>query len=483
MGKLLLATVSTCALLGAASSHAADTVVVQWNDVSLDAIRTTHPGPPIVARMLAIVDTCMYDAWTAYDHNAAATRPSAVRKRPGAEATIANKTKAVSFAAYRALIDLFPTYTTKATAQMAALGYDLNDTSTDVTTPSGIGNVACRAVLDYRHNDGSNQLGTLNGGAPYSDYTGFVSVNTPDVISDPNAWQPLRVSDGNGGVVVQKYIAPFWGNVLPFNPRLRIPKTEGPDRFPSRDFEAGVDRILRYSANLTDEHKVIAEYWADGPKSELPPGHWSLFAKWVSERDHNTLDQDVKMFFAESNAILDASIVSWGIKRQYDSVRPVTAVHFLKAGRPVTAWAGPYQGTKTIDGAQWQPYQAATVVTPPFPEYLSGHSIFSAAGAEILKRFTGSDAFGGSYTQPPHSSRVEPNTTPATAVTLTWRTFTEAADQAGISRRYGGIHFIPGDLDGRELGHKLGAASWRLAKAYFEGHPQTAMVDDDESDD
>jgi hypothetical protein len=186
-------------LIGAGSAAAADTIVVQWNDVSLQNIRDTHPGPPIVARMLAIVDTCMYDAWTAYDSKAVPTQASGIARRPVSEATDANKLKAISYAAYRAEIDLFPTDTANANALMSTLGFDPNDTSTDTSTPSGIGNVACAAVLAFRHHDGSNQLGDLNPGA-YSDYTGYTPVNTPDVINDPNRWQPLRVSDGKGAV-------------------------------------------------------------------------------------------------------------------------------------------------------------------------------------------------------------------------------------------------------------------------------------------
>ena len=472
MRRMFLGMLATTMLACAAqSASAADTVVVQWNDVTLQAIRDTKPGPPIVSRMLAVVDTCMYDAWSAYNRRAAPTRGVGIGKRPKSPTTADDKAKAVSFAAFRAIVDLFPSSTANANALMATLGYDPMDTSTDVTTPSGIGNVACRAVLDYRHHDGSNQLGDLNGGAPYSDYTGYVPANTPMEINDPNRWQPQIISDGNGGTRVQTYVGVFWGQVLPFNPRLRIPVTEGPDVYPGRDYTQGVDSILKYSAELTDTTKTIAEYWADGPKSETPAGHWALFAKFVSQRDGHTLGQDVRMFFAESNALMDAGIVGWGIKRQYDAERPVTAVHFLKAGQQVSAWAGPFLGTQLIDGTSWRPYQPPTVVTPPFAEYLSGHSIFSGSGAEILHRFTGSDRFGASFVQPAGGSRVEPGVTPAVAVTLGWRTFNEAANQAGISRRYGGIHFIPGDLDGRALGHRLGARSWRLAVAYFEGHP------------
>lgn len=413
----------------------------------------------------------MYDAWTAYDPRAAPTRDASIAKRPRHERNDTNKSEAISFAAYRAIIDLFPAEAAAAGALMAELGYDVSDADTDHARPSGIGNAACKAVLDDRHQDGSNQLGDLSGGAPYSDYTGYRPVNTPDMINDPNRWQPLRVRNGNGGFVIQAYTAPFWGLVKPFNPKLKTPETPGPSVFPGAAYEAEVDRILQYSADLTDTQKVIAEYWADGPKSEQPPGHWSLFAKFVSQRDHHSIDQDVKMFFAESNAIFDAGIMAWAAKRQHGSVRPVTAVHFLKSGQPVRAWGGPYQGTQIMDGAAWQPYQAATLVTPPFPEYYSGHSIFSAAGAEVLRRFSGSDRFGASYTQSAHTSRVEPLTTPATDVTLSWRTFTDAANQAGLSRRYGGIHFMLGDLDARTAGRELGARDWHLAVAYFDGHP------------
>jgi hypothetical protein len=90
-----------------------------------------------------------------------------------------------------------------------------------------------------------------------------------------------------------------------------------------------------------------------------------------------------------------------------------------------------------IDGGDWLPYQPATFPTPPFPEYPSGHSTFSAAGATILALFTGSDTFGGSVTIPAGSSTVEPGISPRTDVTLSWPTFTAAANEAGISRRYG----------------------------------------------
>jgi hypothetical protein len=113
---------------------------------------------------------------------------------------------------------------------------------------------------------------------------------------------------------------------------------------------------------------------------------------------------------------------------------------------------------------------------------VSGHSAFSAAGAEVLKRFTGSDAFGNSVTIPAHSLLAEP-TSPAADTTLAWATFSEAADEAGISRRYGGIHFIDGDLRSRVLGRQVGSQAWRKAKAYWTGRIHRYREGDDRDDD
>jgi hypothetical protein len=162
-------------------------------------------------------------------------------------------------------------------------------------------------------------------------------------------------------------------------------------------------------------------------------------------------------------------IASWEAKIYYDYVRPITAIHYLYTGQRVQAWAGPGRGTKRILGEDWRPYQPTTFPTPPFSEYVSGHSTFSASAAEILKRFTGSDTFGLSIVIPAGSSRVEPGLVPSRDVTLTWPTFSSASDEAGISRLYGGIHFRDGDLNGRRLGRQVGESVWNKAQYYFSG--------------
>jgi hypothetical protein len=395
---------------------------------------------------------------------------------------LANKNKAVSFAAYRALLDLMPW--DKASVfdpLMAQLGYDTNDNSSDVTTPSGIGNVACQAVLDFRHTDGSNQLGDLTpSGVPYADYTGYTPVNLPSTVPvdiskilDPDHWQPLTYFNGTA-VVTPSFVGAQWFKVTPF-------AMTSPDQFQtfisrfgpalngSAEYQRQAEEIISFTANLTDREKMIAEYWANGPHSELPPGHWDLFAQFVSTREHHTVDDDAKMFFALTNAVFDAGIASWDAKRKFDSVRPVTAIPFLFHGKQIRSWGGPGKGTVTMDGSQWIPYQPSTFPTPPFPEYISGHSTFSAAGATILALWTQSEKFGGSVTFAAGTSVIEPGITPKAPVNLKWNTFHDAANEAGISRRYGGIHFRLGDFVGRATGDLVGVQVWIKAQRYFNG--------------
>ena len=114
-----------------------------------------------------------------------------------------------------------------------------------------------------------------------------------------------------------------------------------------------------------------------------------------------------------------------------------------------------------MDGADWLPYQPASFPTPPFPEFISGHSTFSAAAATVLELFTGRNRFGASVTFAPGTSAIEPGITPAIPVVLYWDTFTDAANQAGMSRRYGGIHFKAADLTGRAVGKVVGFQAWQ----------------------
>ncbi len=461
------------------SAPSGATVVVDWNNSALAEIRLARLGPPIVARALAISHTCMYDAWAAYDARAVGAVLGDSLRRPLSEQNDANKAKAVSFAAYRCLLNLFPAGAARLETTMLGLGYDPNDFSTDVTTPQGIGNAAASAVIDSRRNDGANQYGDLAPGA-YADYTGYAPLNpplafcTPQTVgpcppntTDPNHWQPLISDTGS----TQTFIAPFWERVKPFALTSASQfDTQPPPNYlqGTTNYAADVDEALRYSSELDLNRKVIVEYWADGPASELPPGHWGLFAQYVSQRDQNTIDKDVKMFFAMHNASFDAGIVAWHQKRRFDGVRPITAVRSLRQGTPVFAWGGPGRPSELIDGEKWIPYNPGSNLTPAFPGYISGHSTFSSASATVLRSFTGSDNFGFSTVIPPDFGRVEPGIPPVPTA-LSYTTFSAATAEAGQSRLYGGIHFADDNTIGQTVGALVGAQAWAKAQFLFNG--------------
>jgi hypothetical protein len=443
-----------------------DNVVLRWDEELLQSIRANPAatGPTVTARAIGVVHTSMFDAWAAYDARAVGTRYGDKLRRPPAERTLENKNKAVSFAAYTTLVDLFPARANDFALQMKELGYVVD--GSDTSTPAKIGLTTAQAVIAFRHKDGANQLGG------YTDTTGYQPVNTPDEVRDRWRWQPLRVPLGTGNP--QRALTPQWVEVIPFGMSSQSGRDiPGPPRLPGGEFSTeDIETAVQDTANLDDPSKIKAEYWADGPRSEFPPGHWAVFAQALSRQRRHSLDDDVKLFFTLGNALMDASIAAWFWKYKWDYVRPITGIREHYRGRQVTSWLGPYRGYGLVKGEHWIPYQELNVVTPPFPEYVSGHSTFSAAGARVLVTFTGSNAFGASVTVRAGESRIEPRTptqpgTPAKDVTLSWPTFTAAADEAGWSRRYGGIHFESGDLHGRSLGNAIGGDAWTKAQSYI----------------
>jgi hypothetical protein len=169
-----------------------DNVVLLWNEELLQAIRANPggTGPTITARALGEAHTAMFDAWAPYDARAVGTRYGGSLRRPVVERTPENKAKAISFAAYAALVDLFPSRQNDLALQMKELGYATD--GSDTSMPATIGTMVAKAVTDYRHKDGANQLGG------YADTTGYQPVNTPDEVIDRWRWQPLRVPLGTG---------------------------------------------------------------------------------------------------------------------------------------------------------------------------------------------------------------------------------------------------------------------------------------------
>jgi hypothetical protein len=486
----------------------AESTVARWNNATLQAAQHAKLAAQMASRALAIVHTCMYDAWAAYDEEAVATQLSGALRRPIGERTQSNKDRAISYAAFRALSDVLPVDTESVYKPlMRQLGYDLNDKSTDIETPAGIGNVACAAVLEFRHQDQANQLGNMlrrerpasEGGprratqdsdskvaiGPYADWSGYDPVNPPGTVPvrfpfakpvNPDRWQPLTYTDSTGNLVLQMFSGAQWRFVVPFalgsGEELRGTVEPGPAKYGTPEYEEQSREVIDLSANLTDRQKTIAEYWSDGPNAEQTLGHWFRFGEFVSKRDHHSLDDDVKMYFAMSNAMLDASIAAWDAKRMYDSVRPVTAIALLFQSKAIRAWGGPGKGAVEMDGSHWTPYQLATSPTPPCPEYVSEVSSSSAAAAHILELWTGGGRFGDSEEFAAGSSRIEPGVTPAKPVRLKWERFADAANEAGMSGRYGGIQFARGDLAGRKLGRAVADLVWAKAQSYFAKSPQ-----------
>src|SRR5918993_3124310 len=265
--------------LPADAPRATDTVVLKWDEQLLNTTRASPPqtGPTVAARALAVVHTAMYDAWAAYDPTADPATPGAPGKQSGGAAA---KEEAMSYAAYRMLLDLFPTssfpdktlpdgrvYRTP-DKLMTALGYDPADESQDESTPAGVGNKAAAAMIALCHVDGANQL------QAYADSTGYTTPNTWNNATDKWSWQPLCVLTAAGiaagatpfptectapNYTIQKPLTPQWKTIKPFGPR--DPATRYPPQFalpgPNADgahaqATADIDEELALTSNLSD---------------------------------------------------------------------------------------------------------------------------------------------------------------------------------------------------------------------------------------
>lgn len=460
---------------------AAASAVIGWNNVALAAILLSRTPPPQAARALAIVHTAMYDAWAAYDAVAVGTRLGAQLRQPAALRTEANKTRAYSFAAYAALLDQFPDQKAAFDLHLAALSYAAADVQAGDASPAGIGSAAALAVLAYRRQDGANQTGELApGGIPFADYSGYLPRNPPlsvfeatrrSAIPYPDRWQPLRFRDTGGVVRTQSFLTPFWGQVSPFALSSGRQFRPGPPAaFGTAAFDEQARLIVETERNLSEAQMVQADFWAGGTAGELPTTYWSRFAQAVSRRDRLDADADIKLFFALANANFDAGIAAWDAKRAYDSARPITAIRYLYAGQSVSSYGpdGPAGGLRLVPGEAWLPYHLPSAPTPPHPDHVSGHSSYSAASAEVLRRFTGSERFGHSVTLKARSLLFDP-ALPRADTTLSWPTFAAAVSEAGHSRILAGIHFPMANEAGKQLGTQVGAAVFERAQNYWMG--------------
>jgi hypothetical protein len=256
-------------------------------------------------------------------------------------------------------------------------------------------------------------------------------------------------------------------------------------------FIAQAERLIEASANLTVQDRAVAEFWEDGPGTSYPPGTMMTLAQFVSARDGHDAATDAHMFLAMGNAMFDAAIAAWDAKVTYDYARPVQVIRDLgklgligepgvdeltgQEGTVIRAFAG-YDpdtgaslGTRTILAENFVTYQNPNGdFSPPFAEYVSGHSTFSAAGAAVLEFFTGGSDLGASTILPAGGSEFDP-TFPETSLVMSWQDFDTAARDAGMSRIYGGIHFDDGNLAGLALGDDVGTLAAELAADFVGG--------------
>jgi hypothetical protein len=543
------------------------------------------------------MSAAMWDAWSAYDAQAdgyfVTEKDRAADVQAAREAAISYAAYRILNWRYVHVADLAPA-TEELDATMAALCYRTDYVDTASATPAALGNRIAQAVLDYGAQDGAHEAERYVD-ADYRPVNEPLIVAEPGtVMRDPNRWQPLaleRQVSQNGLPIpgkIQTFIGPQWGRVTPFAlpaSEAGTPIDPGPPPLlgdPATDaaFKQATVDLIRYSSELdpgdgvvvdispasqgdnglgtNDGHghdlnpstgrpyeshlvpradfaRVLAEFWADGPNSETPPGHWNTVANAVSDAptvvrriggegpEVDPLEWDVKLYFALNGAVHDAAIAAWGLKGHYDSSRPISMIRYMggtgqstdpdapaydPAGVPlvaglievitdassapgqrhealaehlgevaIRAWRGfpedpatQTSGVGWIRAVEWVPYQRATFVTPAFAGYVSGHSTFSRAAAEVLTAFTGDPYFPGGLSEwTTHAGELLHEEGPTQDVTLQWATYYDAADQAGISRLYMGIHVPADDFEGRRIGSECGLEAWALADSYFDG--------------
>src|SRR6056297_1902803 len=259
-------------------------------------------------------------------------------------------------------------------------------------------------------------------------------------------------------------------------------------------FISQAESLVQTSATLTEDQKMVAEFWEDGPGSSYPPGAWMTLAQYVSQRDGHDAATDALLFMTMGNAMFDAAVATWDAKVHFDYARPVTVIRDLgqlgligeqgideltgEPGYVIQAFGGidpntgTSLGTRTILAENFITYQLpGGEQSPPFAEYTSGHSTFSGAGAVVLAAFTGSDHFDAQVTVASGTSAFDA-ALPTQTYLFEWDTFSQAANDAGFSRIYGGIHFSDGNLDGLGSGAKIGSDAYDLASEFANGTAQ-----------
>lgn len=435
---------------GLASVHAAEYIndwSDEWNPFRNDASTLFHT--------ILMISNAGFDAVAPY-HPTAVGVYSRIENRPASESeTSLNVNIASVHAGYHIMLKLAPERA-EAWRQMAVeLGADPDDTSGldlscdqvhDLESPAAIGNLAAKCVIEGREHDGFNHFGYETAGVFMADTTGYTTVNTGYELVDPSRWQPLIVPLGNlqGKFGVQHFVTPQYANTEPYSdidPReFRVPPPTSSNHTDVDLYKAQADEVLEQTAHLTDQEKVLVEFFDN--KGRPRP----LFT--VSDN----LVETVQTIFLLEMAQFDAGIITWQEKARYDAVRPVTAIGYLYGNEPVnvTSIARSGGGASEIPANQWYSY----LTTGDHSEYPSATTCFCAAFAETARLHTGSDIIQSYELRPSGqiipgyvaqveagSSLYEPGVTPAQTELIIFGSWSDYERKCAESRIDGGVHF------------------------------------------
>jgi hypothetical protein len=382
--------------------------VLYWNTVALDLVQQNATNPPKTSRDLAIIQASVYDALNAIDR-----AYSPLYFQPAVTGP-ASREAAVAAAAHQALLGLYPSY---ASSLNGILSTRLASIPDEAAKDNGIalGRNVANSMLTWRAADGWDAGFTYVGGTA------------------PGQWRPTPPDFKPG-------LAPLWGQVTPFAiPSADEFRSGPPPALNTPEYAAAVNEVkllgASHSAARTPDQTQIATFWDDPPgTTAAPSGKWNQIAQVLAEQFHNTLAENARMLALLNLAQADAGIVCWDTKYTFDLWRPETAIHLADTdGNPDTR-ADP----------DWKPF----LTTPPFPEYVAGHSVFGGAGAETLALFFGTDDI---------SFEIEAGFGVLPGVTRSFDSLSDAAIENGLSRIYGGIHYSFSDLNGIACGREVGS--------------------------
>lgn len=402
-------------------------VIIQWNNVSLNAIKTAQYTSVKASRVLAMVHAAMFDSINNIDQTCSTYYVNTVVPQD------ISREAAAASAAYRVLVSLFP-------AQTAAFDTALAESLAGI--PDGSRKTNGIALGDYI----GNEFVIWRSSDHSDDMIGYIPG------SDPGDWQPTPPAYAPA-------MLPNWAIVTPFammsNSQFR---PAAPPDLTSAEYAEDYNEVktigTKFSVVRTQDQNDIALFWMDMPGTLTTVGRWNVIAQQVANRHSNNLWQNARLFALLNIALADAGITAWDSKYYYNFWRPVTAIRFL----------GDDGNPDTIPDASWEPL----IMTPAFPEYVSAHSTFSAAAAEILSLF-----FRDDYIDFTISSYMMP------MIARSYRSFTQAAEEAGISRIYGGIHFNTANVEGQMAGRALANYVFKNFITPINAYPDIDGIDTD----